>query len=254
MRQPSGSQGRAALLAVVLTGAAPATASPAAAALSADLQNVSMPTVAHSHQEQTVTSRAMLTVTDTSSPLQGDNKGWQVTTQASDLRYSGLHAGSTIPARHLSVVSLETPVASTLFSEAVDPYGGPKIPATPPTGPLDAPRSVLEAQPGHGYGAYTQGLVLSLTLPPGARTGTYTGTITTTISPALTTTAGATAEPTATTQPEPDPATASAPAAPVPAPTASPEPTSDSEPQPTTAATPAPTASPDPALSTTPAP
>lgn len=244
MRRSSGVRAAAALTAVIaVAGLALSTGAPASATLTADLQDLSLPVVTYSHQERTVSGRVILTVSDTAAP--SESEGWQVTKQVSGLHYSGLHNGTDIPALNLAVASVEAPVAADGLSEAVDPVGGPRIPATPPAGALDGPRTVLEAQPGHGSGTYTQGIVLSLTLPLGTRTGTYTGTITTTISPHLAVPA------TAASAPTPD---ASA------APTASPDTGTTTGPEPTASPSPEPSpdaivsSEPEPAVSTDPVP
>lgn len=174
--------------AVAVSAAALLTASPASAQLSATLDDLALPTVPYSHQEQTVTGRVVLTASDTSegmvdllTGLLSESDGWHVTERVSDLQYRGLHNGSAIPAANLSIVGLDVPVASSGSEDEVDPAGGPKIPATPLPASLDTARIVLEAEPGHGRGTYTQGITLSLTVPAGTRAGTYTGTITTTI-------------------------------------------------------------------------
>lgn len=242
MRRSSGVRVVAACTAVI-AGLVLGTAAQASAALTADLQDLSLPGVTYSHQERSVSGRVVLTATDTAPP--SESAGWQVTEQVSDLRYSGLHNGIDIPARNLAVASVESPVAADGLSAAVNPVGGPRIPTTPPVGALDTPRTVLEAQPGHGSGTYTQGIVLSLTLPPGTRTGTYTGTITTTISPSLATPVNAASAPTASPQTET---------------TTSPEPTMTSTPEPTASLSPEPTSDPivsfepESAVSTDPAP
>lgn len=247
MRRSSGVRARAAFTAVIaviaVAGLALSTVAPASAALTADLQDLSLPTVGHSHQERTVSGRVILTATDTAPP--SESEGWQVTEHVSDLHYSGLHNGTDILARNLAVASVESPVAADGLSEAVDPVGGPRIPATPPTGALDTPRTVLEAQPGHGSGTYTQGIVLSLTLPPGTRTGTYTGTITTTINPSLAAPATAASAPTAdataapTTSPETETTTGPEPTA-SPSPEPSPDAIVSSEPEPAVSTDPVP--------------
>lgn len=248
MRDSSGSRALATFAAVLaVVGSAVATAAPASAALTAELQDLFLPATPYSHQAQSVSGRVVLTAADTSVPmldpetgLPAESDGWRVTEQVSDLRYSGLHHGTAIPARNFFVISAETPVAADGASEAVDPVGGPKIPEPSPFGSLDMPRTVLEARPGYGRGTYTQGMVLSLTLPPGTRAGKYTGTITTTISPGLEATATPAPEPTAnaasepTTRSEPEPAASSE----FP-PTASPEP------EPTVSLSPEPTVSTD---------
>ncbi len=253
----SGGLRAVAAFAAILTLAvsAPATA---CAALSAQLQDLQLAAVPYSHRAQAASARVVLTAGDTSDPLVEQGTGWHVTEQASDLHYSGLHAGTAIPARNLALVSVEPPVAADALSAAADPATRPTVPTTAsPTGSLDTPRVVLHAEPGTGRGTYTQGLVLSLTLPPGTRAGIYTGTITTTISPGL-------QSPT-NTAPEPMMIAASEPAAsPDPKPTtdltAEPvattvsEPTPEPGPEPTTDSTTVPLASTDPTTSTDPVP
>lgn len=153
---------------------------PASAALTASLQDLALPAVPYSHSVQTTSGRAVLTATDSSLAMTGS--GWHVSEQASDLVYSGPNEGTSIPAMNLAIVSVEDPVAATELDQSVSATGGPRAPSPAPVGSLDAARVVLQADPEYGSGTYTQGMVLSLTIPPRTRAGTYTATITTTIS------------------------------------------------------------------------
>lgn len=137
-----------------------------------------MPASPYSHKAQTVTGRTVLTVTDTS--IAGTGAGWNVTEQASDLAYTGPNNGGSIPASALAILSVEAPVASA-GSQPADPANGPMVPAVAPVGSLESARKVLQANAGYGAGTYTQGITLSLTIPPQSRAGTYTSTITTTV-------------------------------------------------------------------------
>ncbi|MEV8147962.1 hypothetical protein AB0O52_07410 [Arthrobacter sp. NPDC080073] len=180
---------RAAVAVLLAIALAAVGAGPASAALTASLQSLALPTTPYSHNQQTITGRAVLTVTDTSAYLPpippltpgiGTGAGWHVTEQASALTYSGPNNGTAIPASALAIVSVEAPVASS-GSQPVDPTNGPTVPTVSPAGSLNSARMVLHANSGYGAGTYTQGINLSLTLPAQARAGTYTSTITTTI-------------------------------------------------------------------------
>ena len=171
----------------VLVPAMPVTAAQSPAQ-SASLGDLTFSAVATSHSSRTATGRAVLTVQDTSlytPPVLpatqgvGMGPGWHVTEQASVLAYSGPNHGTAIPAANLAIVSVEAPAA--VSGQPVDPVNGPMTPASP-TGTLDSARMVLHAQAMYGAGKYTQGIVLSLTIPADTRAGTYTATITTTIS------------------------------------------------------------------------
>ena len=147
---------------------------PASAALSASLGTLTLPSVVTSHSVQSTTGRTVLTATDTS-----HGQGWHVTLQASDMVYNGPNRGKNIPAGNLAIASAEAPTA--VSGHPVDPVHGPMAPTPSPSGPLNSARKVLHANPGHGTGTYTQGIILSLTIPGGTRAGTYTSKITTTI-------------------------------------------------------------------------
>lgn len=106
------------------------------------------------------------------------NLGWGVTVQSSNLAHAGTHAGTAIPAADLSVTSAAAPVRPG--GQAVDPVGGPRVPATSPMGALDSSPKLLEAMATYGNGAYTQLVGLSLTGPGTSAAGTYAATVTTT--------------------------------------------------------------------------
>lgn len=68
--------------------------------------------------------------------------------------------------------------------QAVDPIGGPRVPAANATGALDVARKTIQADAGFGVGTYTQALGVTLSIPGQTSAGTYTSTLTTTISAA----------------------------------------------------------------------
>lgn len=180
------SGGTHAALALALSLALSASAAgPASAATSADLQELKFPSVSYSHESQTTSIRVELIVADTSATPSTDDTGWDISLQATPLDYSGRHSGTTIDAEEISLVSIETPAPADGLSDAPDPVTGPRIPDVSPTGSLATPRIVQTAAPGHARGTYAQELVLSLRLPPGTRSGTYRGTVTSTVSPEL---------------------------------------------------------------------
>ncbi|HET7399538.1 MAG TPA: hypothetical protein VFJ94_13555 [Intrasporangium sp.] len=161
------------------------TAGPAGASLTATVADLVLPATPYSHRAQTTSGRLVLTAADSTSVCTppgsgvGSGAGWHVSEQASDLTYTGPNHGADIAAAKLAIVSVEEPVV--VAGMPVDPVGGPRVPHTSPVGSLDSPRTVLSAEPGYGCGTYRQGITLELSIPPRARAGTYTATITTTI-------------------------------------------------------------------------
>lgn len=208
------------------------SAGPASATASADLQELGFQSVSYSHEAQTTSARVDLVTSNTAEALSADDTGWDISVHATSMNQGGHRSGSGVG--ELSLVSIEAPIPSEGLSEATDPVTGPKLPDSPATGSLATPRVVLQADPGHARGSYTQELVFSLRLPPGARSGTYTGTVTATVSPRLSTT------PTPPrTQATPGPRTESSPV-PAPEPTQSPDQTPGPEPTPYPSHDPAP--------------
>ncbi|GAB4335081.1 MAG: hypothetical protein Kow0010_22400 [Dehalococcoidia bacterium] len=149
--------------------------SQAASALrTASIADFTLPAVSYSHNDQTSTGELTLTVSD------DGVDGWNVTVQASSFVYSGPNGGTDIPAANFSITAANEP--TVVSGQAVDPTGGPQVPASGATGALDVPRKVLHADAGYGQGTYEQRLDVSLTIPGMARAGTYTSTLTVTIS------------------------------------------------------------------------
>jgi len=143
---------------------------------SASIADLSLGSVNYAHVDQTQTGTITLTADDSS----GTNLGWNVTVQTSDFLYSGLYAGTDIPAADFALTSAAAPVK--IAGQGVTPPNGPQVPATSPVGTLDTARKVLQANVGHGKGTYSQALGVSLTVPADSVAGTYTGTLTVTIS------------------------------------------------------------------------
>jgi WxL domain surface cell wall-binding len=139
---------------------------------SASIADVTLGALVYSHSDQTNTGTLVLTADDSTGSL----LGWNVTVQASAFS-SG---GNTIPAANFSITSAGA--ATRVVGQAVDAVGGPKAPATGATGSLDVARKTLQALPLFGAGTYTQNLGVSLLVPGGTPTGTYTSTLTVTIS------------------------------------------------------------------------
>jgi hypothetical protein len=150
-------------------------APPARAALTASLADLTLPAVLYSHADRTSAGTATLTATNSDAV----SLGWNVTVMSSDLAYSGPYGGTAIPASRLALTSAAAP--ERVSGQAVDPVGGPKVPAVSPIGSLDSPRKVLQALVAFGRGTYAQQLGLTLTVPGRSHAGTYTATITTTI-------------------------------------------------------------------------
>jgi hypothetical protein len=183
-------KGRAALAVLLAAGLTVLTgAAPASAALQATLTVAPQAfSAVSSHDVQTLTADAVLTVTDDTPympllavvPGLGSGDGWHVTEVASPLAYSGPNGGTAIPAGSLAVISAGPPAAAG-DSQPVDPGSGPLVPDLTTSASLDVPRMVLHADSGYGAGTYTQDIVLALTLPADTRAGMYTSTITTTI-------------------------------------------------------------------------
>ncbi len=152
------------------------------AALSASVADFTMAALPYSHTHQTATGTLSLTATDTGTCilLICSNNGWHVTIQASDFAYSGPNVGSAIPGANLSITQAHPP--SRLSGQAIDPQGGPHVPASNSTGTLDTPRETLEARDNFGLGSYRQLIDVSLVVPGQSRAGTYRTTLTVTIS------------------------------------------------------------------------
>jgi len=167
---------RNALLAALATGLV--SVGTAFAALSASVANLTLPAVTFANTAQTTSGTMILTATDTGPiPL-----GWNVTIQASAFVYSGPNGGTNIAASSFSLTSAAAPVLVPGQGQAIDPTGGPKVPAVSPVGALNVARKVLQANLLYGVGTYTQALGVTLAIPAQARTGTYTTSLTTTIS------------------------------------------------------------------------
>jgi hypothetical protein len=145
------------------------------AALTASVADLSLPAVTSSHVAQTSQGTLTLTVTD-SAP----GAGWNVTILASAFAYSGANGGTSIPAANLSITEARTP--ALVSGQAIDPTGGPQVPAAGATGTLDVARKTIQAEVGYGGGTYTQELAVSLVVPADSRAGTYTSSLTVTVS------------------------------------------------------------------------
>lgn len=162
--------------AIVLLIAAGALAAPQSvgAALSASIADLVLPAVTYSHASQVTVGTLTLSVSD-SAP----GAGWNVTIQSSALVYGGEFGGTSIPAANLSITDAAPPVL--VSGQAIDPAGGPKVPAAGSTGTLDVARKTIQAEPEFGGGTYTQALGVALLIPAGSRAGSYVGTLTVTI-------------------------------------------------------------------------
>lgn len=148
------------------------------AALSASIADLSLPAVTTSHAEQMTSGTMMLTVTQSTVSL-----GWSVTIQAGPFTYAGPYGGSDIPAAHFAITAAAAP--TRVSGQAIDPVGGPKVPASGATGTLDAARKTIQALTAFGTGTYRQELAVGLRVPANSRAGTYTAqlTVTTSTSP-----------------------------------------------------------------------
>lgn len=169
--QPSSAAARV-VVAIAALLAAPTTVR---AALTASVADLTLPAVTSAHVAQTSQGTMALTVTD-SAP----GAGWNVTILASAFTYSGAHGGTSIPAANLSLTEARAPVL--VSGQAIDPSGGPKVPAAGATGTLDVARKTIQADAGYGGGTYTQELAVSLVVPADSRAGTYTANLTVTAS------------------------------------------------------------------------
>lgn len=160
------------VVAIIVLLAAPATVR---AALTASVADLTLPAVTSAHVAQTSQGTMTLTVSD-SAP----GAGWNVTILASAFAYSGANGGTSIPAANLSITEARAPVV--VDGQAIDPSGGPKVPAAGATGTLDVTRKTIQADVGYGGGTYTQALAVSLVVPADSRAGTYTASLTVTAS------------------------------------------------------------------------
>lgn len=142
---------------------------------SASVADATLTAVNYSHSAQTNTGSLTLTADDST----GSGAGWNVTILSSSFAYSGTNGGTAIPAANFSITTANAPTATA--GQAIDPTGGPKVPATGSTGTLDVARKTIQANAGFGQGTYTQALDVSLSIPAQARAGTYTGTLTVSI-------------------------------------------------------------------------
>ena len=80
-------------------------------------------------------------------------------------------SGETIPSRHVTLVFAET--FSATWGQAVDPIGGPFIPAKAYNGPFNHVHVVASAKPGFGIGHYTAILHFRLQAPASQASGVY---------------------------------------------------------------------------------
>ncbi|MEZ4523752.1 MAG: WxL domain-containing protein [Thermomicrobiales bacterium] len=141
----------------------------------ATITDANMSGLTYSHEAQTNDHNLTLTVSDAS----GTGEGWNVTVQASNFIYSGIYNGSDINASEFEITTANSPQYNS--GQAIDGSNGPKVPAANATGSLDVARKVLQANAGYGQGSYSQTLAVRLTVPPMARVGTYTSSLTVTI-------------------------------------------------------------------------
>jgi hypothetical protein len=149
-----------------------------AGVLSASVADLALADVIFSNSVQTTNGSMILSADDST----GTAAGWHVTLQTSAFVYSGTHAGTSIPAASFAITSVSAPTLVSGQAVNATAATGPEIPPTSPIGTLDSARSVISATAAYGTGSYTQALGVSLTIPPGSKIGTYTGTLTTTIS------------------------------------------------------------------------
>ncbi|MEA2527545.1 MAG: hypothetical protein QOF73_4772, partial [Thermomicrobiales bacterium] len=128
--------------------------------LSASVADLTLTSVAYSHEVQAQTGSMTLTADDST----GSGAGWNVTILSSAFAYTaGGNGGSAIPAANFSLTSAAAPTSTA--GQAVDATDGPKVPTTSPVGALNSARKVIQANAGFGQGTYTQGLGVSLSIP-----------------------------------------------------------------------------------------
>lgn len=132
------------------------------------VSDLSLDSVASAGADRIISGTLTVTVDDGT----GTGAGWDVTIRASALVNTSSPAAPEIPASSLALGEPETPVA--LAGQSVDAAHGP-IAGT--GGSLDAARTVVSAGRDHGMGTYTQSVPMTLQVPAGAASGTYTGTI-----------------------------------------------------------------------------
>jgi hypothetical protein len=94
--------------------------------------------------------------------------GWNVQLAATDFVYSGSANGSNIPAANFAVTGSGAPTGASLT--------GVGRPTT--SGTLNSSLKLLNATEGNGLGTYDHAVDLGITIPGGARVGTYTSTVT----------------------------------------------------------------------------
>lgn len=95
--------------------------------------------------------------------------GWRLSLAASGAR--GAATGASVPASAMSFDAGQTLVATG--GQAIDPVGGPAIPAPAPGRTLDEARTIVAAEAGFGNGAYTVVITVRLIAPDDAPAGTY---------------------------------------------------------------------------------
>ncbi len=145
--------------------------------MNAFVDDLVLASMSFSNTDHSNTGTLKLTANNSS----GSASGWSVTMQSSPFTYSGANAGTNIPAANFSITSANPPTRAA--GQAIDPTGGPKVPATGSTGSLDAARTVLKADTGFGLGIYNQNLDVNLLIPGGSAIGTYTAFLTVTMAP-----------------------------------------------------------------------
>jgi hypothetical protein len=139
----------------------------------ADLSSLTFDPLNYSNAEQISSGTMTLTADDNT----GTGAGWNVTIQSTDFAYAGSYAGTDIPAANASIVTPSEPavISGDAVAGDVGPFAGQG-------GSLDTPRKVLYANEGGGKGSYSQSLPVTLTIPGGSLSGTYTSSFTVTIS------------------------------------------------------------------------
>ncbi|CAN5803730.1 hypothetical protein BH23CHL2_BH23CHL2_32680 [soil metagenome] len=168
----------AAMLAVGVTAPALAadtvTGTVTSGSLTASIADLTLGSVAYSHNSQTTSGTMALTVDDST----GTGDGWNVTVLASAFVYSGDNGGTNIAASNLAFNTLAAPVY--VDGQAIDGINGPLKDGANDATTLDSARRVIYANAEYGSGQYTQNLPVVLTIPETSRAGTYTSTLTVT--------------------------------------------------------------------------